>query len=129
MEIEKFALGENFDQCAGLHEIEEPYNVFISHADASVAGRSPDQILLIGAMDVDVAILGIGIFRLQTFEPENAGSDQITLTRPVQLAISRFPADKDRIDRLILADFFRDPKSANRCLPAAHFGSQAEPRR
>lgn len=45
-----------------------------------MAGGRPDEFLLIGSMDVDVAITGVAILRIDPIKPENTTQDQIFIT-------------------------------------------------
>ncbi len=48
-----------------LDECVEIEHVVVTHADATVAGWGADEFFLVGAMDVDVAIEGVGVVFLQ----------------------------------------------------------------
>ena len=45
-----------------------------------MAGGRPDEFLLIGSMDVDVAVTGVAVLRIDPIKPENATQDQIFIS-------------------------------------------------
>ena len=61
-------------------QIEELDDGGIFHADAAVARGAADACFVIGAVDVDVAVKGVGIVRLRAMQPKDAGEHEITLS-------------------------------------------------
>ncbi len=109
--------------------IEELHNVGIPHAHAAMAGRGADQPLLVRAVDVDVALAGIGVFRIQPVEPEDAGEDFVLLAAFFRNLAGRKPGLENRARRGTVANLLGDAKSPGGRLVAAGFRPQPEPRR
>ena len=70
-------LGDDFDSGAGGDEVVELDDVGIAEADTARAVGCADEIFAIGAVDIDVAVLARFVVNFLSFEPENAGEDQI----------------------------------------------------
>jgi hypothetical protein len=51
-----------------------------------MTGRSPDQLLLISSMDVDIAVKRVAVLRIEPLQPEDATQDEIT--SPPRVAIT-----------------------------------------
>ena len=45
-----------------------------------MTGRSPDQLLLISSMDVDIAVKRVAVLRIEPLQPEDATQDEILVT-------------------------------------------------
>src|ERR1043166_8482206 len=72
------------NQRAFENAAKESHHIVVAHPYAAVRSRLADEILMVGAVDVDVAGKCIDIAalidpRLKSFQPEDAGEDQIAL--------------------------------------------------
>ena len=52
-------------------EIVELDDILILHPDASMGGGRTDQVFVIGSMDVDVAVVGIGVLGIEPVEAKD----------------------------------------------------------
>src|SRR4029079_11728425 len=105
--------GDDVDFGAHADRIEKIDDIARAHADAAVAGGSPDAPLRRSAVDVDGAIVREAILRLEAFQPEDARDDGVT-ARSIDLddLAGRTAALEFHPDRLSGADFLGDFQSA-----------------
>jgi hypothetical protein len=103
-----YGLAPDFDRCVDCNQIKQPKNIFIAHPNTSVACRLPDETFLICAMDVDVALFGVGIILFQTIEPKNSGGNEIIAAN--QGSCDRDAAFEDGSARRIASDLFVNAK-------------------
>ena len=68
-------LDDNLNWGADWNELVELDHIRVFQADAAGAGGSTDQILAVGAVDVDVAVLAGLVMGLFAIEPEDAGEN------------------------------------------------------
>lgn len=69
---------------------------------------------LIGAMNVDVAILGVGVFFIQTSQPKNAGGNEIFLSSLRGDGSGCLPLAENFSEGCLASDFFVDVKPPQR---------------
>jgi hypothetical protein len=96
---------ENFRiQTNGVEEFDD---ILGFHANTTIAYGPADIALLGRAMNVDIAAVGIAIFVIKTFQPENARNDGIT-TRRIHREdfASGLAAFENRSGRQTMANFF-----------------------
>lgn len=67
------------DRGAFRHEIEEFHDLVVPHAHASVAHGLSEEIFLVGAVNVDVAVMRVGIVLIQAHKPEDTTEDEVLL--------------------------------------------------
>ena len=67
----------NSDWGSLRHPIKKSNDIGVAHADAAVACGGANQALPIGAVDVDVAGLGVLVFGVYSCQPEDAGLDVV----------------------------------------------------
>lgn len=81
-----------------------------------MADRLADERFLIGAVDVDVSVAGIGVVSLLALEPEDPGQNEVVVNLRVFLLPlpHRFPPAKDRAARLTVSNLLLDPESTER---------------
>jgi len=58
-------------------EIEKFGDIGIGHADATVGGGCAELVLVIGAVNVDVAVESVEVLGIEAVEPEDAGLDEV----------------------------------------------------
>lgn len=108
------------------NQIKKLGHVGVSQADATVAGRSSDQILTVCSMEIDIAIVGVRVFLIQSVQPQNAREDAIVLaTRGGEIA-SGFAAFELRPQWLARADFFPHDKPSSGRFVTASLTAQSE---
>jgi len=56
---------QNFHRCSGGDEVKESNDFRVEHADTSVACGLANEVFLVCAVDVDVAVVGVGIFGVE----------------------------------------------------------------
>ena len=76
MRVESCLLPDPYGR-AHRNPFEEVNDLCIPHANAAVAAALADASLVIGAVDVNKAIISIRIFWLSPSKPENAGEHQV----------------------------------------------------
>jgi len=109
-------------------EVVELGDIVIFHADTTVGGGSANPVLMVCAMDIDVALVGIGVFFLQSVKAENAGEDEIFLSRGligIPLS-SRFALLENSMQGFFASVFFADFKGPERGFETAFLGTQSE---
>jgi len=76
-------LSGDFDSGADGDEIVKLDNIGVAEADTACTRGLADEILAIGPVNVDVAILAGLVVRLFAFEPEDAGEDEVLFLQGV----------------------------------------------
>ncbi len=97
-------------------EIEKLGDIPVPHPHATVARGLADQLLVVGSVNVNVASEGVRVVLLQTIQPENPRHHEILCLEHFFGNIDDLPALKCTRGREIVADLFRNPKSAERSL-------------
>ena len=97
-----------------FNPVEEIDHVLPLQADAATARGRSDLFLVIGSMDVDVAIEGIEILRIEAFETEDAGKNQIVMTLLTVPGAIRFAATEDGVGRSAFANLVAYPETPGR---------------
>jgi hypothetical protein len=103
---------------AGSDFLEKLNDVAVAHEDAPSADRLTDPVLVLGAMDIDVAVVGVDVAsridsRFQSAEPEDPARDE-TGRRVVEfgdlreMMARRHPVLENDARGLSRADPFRD---------------------
>ena len=85
-----------------------------------MTGRSPDQLLLISSMDVDIAVTGVAVLRIEPLQPEDATQDEILVTAWGGNHSGGFSSLEAHPGGGIPAELCVNPKAADRC-PKAPF--------
>lgn len=108
--------------------VEEIDDVVVPKADASVAGWGSNEVLLIGSVDINVALTGIGILRIKTFEPEDSREHEILIPSLFRNLSGRNTASEDHSCGGALADFLRYPEASRGSSETPFLESESEPR-
>lgn len=91
-----------------------------------MAPGGTDLVLVVGAVNVNVAVVRVRVPRLDAIEPQNARHNQIVFTQHLLRRFHRFAALENRSGRHPAADLFCDPELSGRRFEAAFFRAQAE---
>src|SRR4051812_66023 len=75
----------DFNRRARLRQVEQAEHVVVPEPDAAAAGRGADARLVVGAVEVDVAGLGVGVVGLDPLQPQDAGEDEILVVPVIRL--------------------------------------------
>ncbi len=116
------AAGErlDLDDHAGLDEVVEFDDVVIGEADAAAARGRAEFLLLIGAVEVDVAVEAVRVLRLQAADADHPGEDEVLFTDVAALPLAdRFARDEDGAGGHAVADLLRDDEASDRRAVAA----------
>lgn len=106
--------------CADRREIEELDDILIFQANAAVAGAASDAGFVIGAVDVNVAVVGVRIVRLGAVQPEDAREHEIILRVHARLPVADGLAGlKDRAARCCITMLFLHDEIPKRCFVAS----------
>lgn len=108
--------------------VEEIDHVVVAQPDASVAGSGSDEVLLIGSVDVNVALTGIGVLRIETFEPEDPREHEILFSSLLRNLSGGQTAAEDHSCRGVLADLLSYPEASGGCPETPLLESESEPR-
>lgn len=110
--------------------VEEFGHVAVIHADAAVGGGLADEVFLVGAVDVDVPVEGIGVLWIKALEPQDSCEDEI---RVLLVGIFGRPDGSGPVTFLedgaageVGADFLRDAEATGRCAAASGLGADPE---
>lgn len=109
------------------NQIEKLGDVGIFEANATVARGGPNQIFTVCSMEIDIAVVRVGIFLVQPVQPQNTGQNAIVLTAWVGKMTRGLAAFELGPKRLAVANFFLKDKTARGCFEATRLKSQAEP--
>ena len=93
-----------------------------------MTGRLPNERFMVGSVNVNITVVRVTIPWLQSVKPQDSGHDQILRARNLSGCLDRAPAPENSANRLAGPDFFGNPKSARRCLPASFGRAETEPR-
>ena len=115
--------GVDPDEITRCYAFEEPYNVGVAHFDTAATKRSPDAVLVVGPMNIDVARIGVASGAVidaghEAFQAEDAGGNEVLFAR-IRLKFGKMschwhtPA-KDATGRTVAADFIGDCVQAKR---------------
>jgi len=91
-----------------------------------MTGRLPDEVLFIGAMDIDKTFPSVFVVGFDPIEPKDAGSDEVAFFIPVGWNGDRYTSPKNGVQRLVASDFLINPKTPERRLEAPSCLTQAE---
>src|SRR5258708_38736803 len=92
-------LANNLNFSSSFYQIKETRYVFVAHTDTTMTSRLTNQVLFIGAMDIDKAfpsVLFVGFYAIQ---PKNAGSVELTFFIPVGRIGDRYEPSEDGLQR------------------------------
>lgn len=112
-------LDEN--EVAFLGPVEELDHFLVSKLNTACAGERADFVLVIGAVEIDVALVGVAtgalvVPRFQSFQPKDAGSDEVfLLLRFWQIPVAFADVDasfENGPDKGAVADLFGDSVEA-----------------
>ncbi len=76
-----------------------------------MAGGRPEELFLVGAVQVDVARFGIGVFGIDSVQPEDASLNVVSGIVGRSDASGGFTAHEDFADRREVAVFFVDDEA------------------
>jgi hypothetical protein len=93
-----------------------------------MTSRLTDQVLFIGAMDIDKAFPSVLVMGFDTIQPKNPGSDEVAFFIPVGGIGDRYAPKEDGVQRLVASNFLVNPKTPERRLEASRCLTQAEAR-
>lgn len=110
-----------------VNPVEEINHVVVPNTNASVAGRGSDEVLLIGSVDVNVALTAIGVLRIESFKPEDSSEHEILVPSLFRNLSGRNTASEDHPCRGALADLLRYPEVSRGCPETPLLESDSEP--
>jgi len=120
---------DDFDLNSGGHLLKKGCNIPISHPDTSVAAWLPNQLLVVGSMNVDVAVPGVGVALFEALKPENAGDDEV-IGAPGAFEGDDFPrgdpAFEDHPERGFVTDHLGNGEMAQGGLEASRLRPEPE---
>ena len=99
------------------------------HPHAAVAGGRAELRFGIGAVDVDVAVEGVRVFRVKPREPEDARLNVILFIALLTDESGRDATDENLAWRRAVAMFLRDAEASGRRAIRARLSAEAEARR
>ena len=106
--------------------LEEVCDVRVAHADAAVACGGAELGLVVGAVNVDVAVAGVGVVGIEAVEPEDACLDEVGgVVRVAEMACGD-AACEDGAEGGAGADFLGDLEAAEGGFEAALACAEAE---
>lgn len=102
------------------HEIVEFNHVAVFKTDAAVAGTPTDAIFAVCPVDIDVALLCIGVTAFYAIKAQDSSEDQILISGCAGFPVShRRTCFKNRAEFCFLTDFFANEETSNRRFEAA----------
>lgn len=110
-----------------VNPVEQIDHVVVPKADASVAGRGSDEVLLIGSVDVNVALTGIDVLRIESFKPEDPSEHEILFPSLIRNLSGRNTAAEDHPLRGPIADLLRYPEASRGSPETPFLESESEP--
>jgi len=110
-----------------MNESKQFDHVSITHPNATMARRSADFVLMLGAVNIDETIPRIRVVFLTSIEPKNAGHNQVLRRRERIVRPQRYAASEYRTHRHVSANLFRDAKMAGWRFETALLSSNAKP--
>lgn len=93
-----------------------------------MAVRGADAVLVLGAVDVNKAIAGIGVVLLHPIKPQDSGGDPVVSPRQRIPGPERHATLEDGAAGHVMPDFLSDLKLSQRRLHAPFFRPQPEAR-
>ena len=93
-----------------------------------MTSRLTDQMLFIGAMDIDKTFPRVLVVGFDAIQPKNTGSDEVAFFIPVRRIGDRHAPAEDGVQRLVASDFLINPKTTKRRLEAPRCLAQTEAR-
>jgi hypothetical protein len=117
-------LNEDLHSSADGDKLIELNYVGVAEANASGAGGGADEVLAIGAVDVDVAVLAGPIVGLFTVKPENSGKNEVLILSGIRGfpdAAGGFASDELSAGFGVVADLEADAVPTERGLVAVGF--------
>lgn len=119
--------GLDLDVGSLVNPVEQNDHVVVPKTNTSVAGRGSDEVLLIGSVDVNVALTGIGVLRIESFKPEDSSEHEILVPSLFRNLSGRNTASEDHPCRGALADLLRYPEASRGCPETPLLESESEP--
>jgi hypothetical protein len=119
-------LANDLNFSSSFYQIKETCYVFVPHTNTTMTSRLTDQVLFIGAMDIDKTFPSVLVVGFDTIQPQDAGSDKVTFFVPVGRIGDRDAPPKDGVQRLVASNFLVNPKTPKRRLEAFTCLTQAE---
>lgn len=95
--------------------VEEIDHIVVAKPDASVAGRGSDEVLLIGSVDVNIALTGIGVLRIESFKPEDPCEHEILFPSLFCNLSGLNTASEDHPSRGAISDLLRYAEASRGC--------------
>src|ERR1051325_2186292 len=94
-----------------------------------MASRFPEAFLVVGSMDIDEPLAGVGVLGVEAIQPQDPGHDQVLF--PQHFVRELYPTTtlKNSSNRHPSTDFFRNSKSTGGGLSTAYLGSKPKSRR
>ena len=117
-----------YDWHALVNQVEQFNYIRIPHSHTTAAGGRADLVLVLGAVNVDVAVARIGIVLVQSVEPYDPRHDQILGLRNLFNGLKRHAASKNSAARGVGPNLLRDTETPGWRFHASHFRANAEPR-
>jgi len=119
-------LANNLNFSSSFYQFKETCYVFVPHTDTTMTSRLTNQVLFIGAMDIDKTFPSVLVVGFDAIQPKNAGSDEVTFFIPVGPGGDRYAPAEDGVQRLAVSDFLINPETPERRLEAPGCLTQTE---
>jgi hypothetical protein len=111
-----------------VYQIKQLDDIGVCHANAPVAGRLANLILVVCAMNIDVAIARIRIVLLKAVQPEDPRHYLIIVWRGLFGLVNWLSVSENSAAECVITDFLSDTELANGRFHAPLFGADAESR-
>lgn len=111
-----------------IDQLKQLNDVRVAHPNTTVTGRGADLVLMLGPVDINESVAGVGVMVVNAIKPENSRHHQIVGGGQRILRPKRDPAAKDCSMGHVAANLLRDSEIARRCLEAAFLGANPETR-
>jgi hypothetical protein len=109
-----------------FHTVKKIGHLGIPEADATVARSGANEVLAVGSVEIDIAVPGVGILRVESFEPKDPCQDKILLSPRGRDVTCGDAAFENTPQGGPLANFLADPESSCGCPEAAFLSPDAE---
>ncbi len=107
--------------------VEQIDHVVVPKADAPVAGWGSDEVLLIGSVDVNIALTGIGVLRIESFKPEDSSKHEILFSSLFCNLSGLNTASEDHPRRGAISDLLRYAEASRGSPETPFLESESEP--
>jgi hypothetical protein len=116
----------DLDLRSDFDPIEQINHIEIVHAHAAATRRCAERRFGIGAVDVNVTLESVGIFGVESFEPEDASLHMVVIIILFAKASGSLAAHENLSRWRAVADLLSDAKSSGRRALRAGLGAESE---